>query len=304
MALALLFVSLGAGAQELNGFDLSGALIDVAEVKRGGPPRDGIPALDAPEMGPADRAAWPASSMVIGVVGKRADGRTEARAYPLDVLVWHELVNDTIGGQPILVSYCPLCGSAMVFARPGDTRFGVSGLLYRSDLLMFDRETDSLWTQIEGRAISGPRAGERLELMRSSFERWDAWRARYPDTLVLSPRTGHRRNYVRNPFGNYARSRKLMFDGPTDAREHPKARTIGLRTTDGDVARAYPVRLFEDDDSAIVDTFAGHEVRVAFSKERNAFVVEAPETIDVVETYWFAWMAFHPESSVYTRPSD
>ncbi len=291
-----------------NGFDLADAQIPRNEILRGGPPKDGIPALDSPHMVGAADAGWPDASMVVGVVATRPDGTTEARAYPLDVLVWHELVNDVIAGRPILVSYCPLCGSAMAFDRPstraGDDRFGVSGLLYQSDLLMFDRATESLWTQIGGLAVTGSRAGERLTLLRSSHERWDTWRARHPHTLVLSKRTGHRRDYGRAPYGDYARSRRLHFPAPRDDREHPKARTLGLRTKDGGVARAYPMRLFESGDAAITDRFAGHDVRITFSRERNAFVVDAPESIDVVETYWFAWMAFHPGSSVFEAPTD
>jgi len=95
-----------------------------------------------------------------------------------------------------------------------------------------------------------------------------------------------------------------ILAAPRDDREHPKARTLGLRTKDGGVARAYPMRLFESGDAAITDRFAGHDVRITFSRERNAFVVDAPESIDVVETYWFAWMAFHPGSSVFEAPTD
>lgn len=296
-----------AAASGPNGFDLGGARIPVGEILRGGPPRDGIPALDAPAMNPASEATWPDATMVVGIEARRSDGTTEARAYPLPVLVWHELVNDTLAGQPILVSYCPLCGSAIVFERPEHNkqvdRFGVSGLLYQSDLLMFDRATSSLWTQIGGVAVTGPRAGERLTLLRSSHERWESWRARHPETLVLSTRTGHQRDYARMPYGDYVRSRRLVFPAPTDDRAHPKMRTLGLRTRDGGQARAYPLRLFDGDAPPIVDRFAGHAVRIAFSRERDAFVVDAPPEIEVVETYWFAWMAFHPSSTVHLRPT-
>jgi len=314
-ALASLLILLGAGSAragaEPNGFDLTDTRVPAREILRGGPPRDGIPALDAPAMDPAREATWPDSTMVVGIEALRGDGTVEARAYPLSVLVWHELVNDTIAGQPILVSYCPLCGSAMVFERPasayGNDRFGVSGLLYRSDMLMFDRATSSLWTQIGGRAVTGERAGEQLTLLRSSHERFDAWRARHPETLVLSERTGHRRDYGRTPYGDYATSRALFFPvpapvpAPQDDRAHPKMRTLGLRTQDGTHARAYPLRLFESDPSPVVDRFGGHAVRIAFSRERDAFVVDAPPEIDVIETYWFAWMAFHPDSTVHRR---
>ena len=128
----------------------------VEEILAGGPPRDGIPALDEPKFVSAAASVWEDDEHVVGVsVGG------ESRAYPLAILVWHELVNDSLGGEPILVSYCPLCGTAMVFDRRvggRERRFGVSGLLYLSDLLLYDRASESLWSQISATAVTGPLA--------------------------------------------------------------------------------------------------------------------------------------------------
>ncbi len=175
----------------LNGFVLAPLAVPVDEILRGGPPRDGIPALDDPEAVPVSESPWEDDAFVIGVV---IDG--VARAYPIALLDWHELVNDTLGNRPILVSYCPLCGSALVFDRKMDGRthtFGVSGLLYRSDLVLSDQATESLWSQISSRAIAGPKTGTRLQVLRSEMTRWGDWRARYPRTTVLSKDRGHRR---------------------------------------------------------------------------------------------------------------
>jgi len=286
-----------AGAAERNGFRLEPSSIPVGEILAGGPPRDGIPALDHPEHVAAG-ADWPDDARVIGVVHA-----AEARAYPIAILVWHELVNDTLGGLPILVSFCPLCGTGIVFDRgragAGPARrFGVSGLLYRSDLLMYDRESESLWSQISAEAVTGPALGQRLRLVRSSMQTWGQWRARHPRTTVLTRNTGHPRRYGASPYGDYADSERLLFPVPRDRRYPPKMPTLGLRA--GDRARAYPAVEVLGAGGTIEETFAGRSVRVSYDADRRVFQVQAPESVEVVEGYWFAWAAFHPGTSVAT----
>jgi len=282
-----------------NGFTLEPSSIAIDEILAGGPPRDGIPALDEPAHVTAEAAPWRDDEYVVGVTaGDRS------RAYPLAILVWHELVNDRLGELPLLVSYCPLCGSAIVFDRrvAGQTRrFGVSGLLYRSDLLMFDRETESLWSQIGARAVTGPALATRLTLLRSSMMRWGRWRRLHPETTVLAPRTGHSRPYGRSPYGGYEESTELLFPAPLDRRYHPKTRTLGLRAPDG-TTRAYPsVELLRAGGSAD-ERFAGRDVSVRFDSEAGEFETRAPGELEVIESYWFAWAAFHPETSVFVAP--
>jgi len=284
-----------------NGFVLEPAGVPVSEILSGGPPRDGIPALDHPATVPAAEADWADDELVLGV----AMGG-EARAYPVAILNWHELVNDTLGGEPILVSFCPLCGTGMVFDRrvAGKVRrFGVSGLLYLSDLLMFDRESESLWSQISAEAVTGSLLGERLRLLRSSMERWGRWRRDHPDTTVLSRETGHRRDYDRSPYRGYAQSREVMFQAPADRRYHPKMPTLGLRIP-GEGARAYPASELARAGGSVEERFLDRRVRVAYDADRQLFDVDAPDDVEVVEGFWFAWAAFHPETSVYTAPDD
>jgi hypothetical protein len=183
------------------------------------------------------------------VVGVARDG--VARAYPLRVLNWHEVVNDVLpaSGTPLLVAYCPLCAVGVAAARRVDgeaTRFGVSGYLYRSALVMYDEASGSLWSQLTARAIHGPRTGERLDLLPASLPTWSDWREAHPDTVVLRPppesgtvgRT-RPRNYDRDPYVAYSREDAAGFDGEfDDERLHPKARVVGV--ANGDVARAYP----------------------------------------------------------------
>jgi hypothetical protein len=238
-------------------------------------------------------------------------------------------VNDVLGGVPILVSYCPLCGSALVFDRripdaskhtmnqkpthkPAykstyrptyrpthrPTTFGVSGLLYRSDLLMYDRRSESLWSQILGRAVTGPMAGRELRIVPSSQLTWSAWRARSAGTTILSRKTGYRRGYGRFPYGDYETSRRLLYPAPVDPTHHPKMRTLGLRWKSGRT-RAYPLGELKRAGVPVKETIGGHEIVVGYDATALEFQSEVPDDVDVIETYWFAWMAFYPESSVY-----
>ncbi len=283
-----------------NGFVLEPASIPAAEILAGGPLRDGIPALDHPAVVAAAQAEWADGALVLGVA---AGG--EARAYPVAILNWHELVNDILGGVPILVSFCPLCGTGMVFDRRvgGEARrFGVSGLLYRSDLLMYDRQSESLWSQISAEAVTGPLLGQRLRLLRSRMDEWGRWRRDHPETTVLSRATGHARDYDRSPYDGYAQSRDLMFPVPIDRRYLPKMPTLGLRIS-GEGARAYPASELTRAGGSVEERFLGRRVRIAYDPDRQVFDVAAPPDVEVVEGYWFAWAAFHPETSVYTAGS-
>ncbi len=146
----------------INGFKLSGLRIARDAIKSGGPPRDGIPSIDQPKFIAPEKADFMKDD---DLVLSFTEGKT-TRAYPLRVLVGHEIVNETIAGRPILVTYCPLCGTAMIFERKvkGEVRsFGVSGLLYQSDVLMYDRESESLWSQLKMESVSGPLSGTPLE---------------------------------------------------------------------------------------------------------------------------------------------
>ena len=225
-----------------------------------GAPRDAIPAITDPVFGAdwsdvTERSQSYDRSLPEGlalsdddqVIGVERDGR--ARAYPLRVLNWHEVVNDEFGG-PLLVTYCPLCGSAVTAERRVDgeeTTFGVSGLLYRADLVMYDEATGSLWSQILAQAIQGPRTGDRLSLTPSSFTTWGDWREAHPDTEVLLPPpisntvAGRvRRRYAVNPYAAYDDNRQIgIGDSEDGGRLHPKTTVIGV--SDGDASRAYPL---------------------------------------------------------------
>jgi len=195
---------------QFNGFDVANASVPTQAIQRGGPPKDGIPAIDRPKFVPAGAVRLADEDRVLGVALNGV-----ARAYPVRILNWHEVVNDRFGERAIVVTYCPLCGTGMAFeARLGaaSASFGVSGLLYNSDVLLYDRATQSLWSQILYTAVSGPLQGTRLSPVSLTHTSWADWRRRYPATQVLSTDTGFTRDYGRDPYAGYDRVQQLMFD--------------------------------------------------------------------------------------------
>lgn len=256
--------------------DLGGGIdlpVDESELRRGAS-RDAIPAVVDPAFGKdwsdvsvevpwrefvgetsRTRTIEPRLGDDDHVIGVIRDG--EARAYPFRVLNWHEIVNDTFD-EPVLVSYCPLCRTAVTTDRRVDgtvTNFGVSGLLYKNALVMYDEVTDSLWSQVLARAIRGPQTGESLALEPTTITTWGEWRDNHPDTVVLRPppESGTiapgdgTRNYNVNPYVGYQQSDEAGLDGEfDDDRLHPKTEVLGV--SHGDVARAYPAETIAQED--------------------------------------------------------
>ncbi len=181
--------------------DFGIASIDLSELTQG-QVKDGIPALRDPNFVPVAEVTFLNDREP--VIAFQHNG--EARAYPLQILMWHEIVNDVVGGRPVLITFCPLCNTAIAFDRTVDgtvLSFGVSGFLRNSDLVMFDDETESFWQQITGEAIVGVRTGTNLELLPSSIVSWEDFRTSFPDGSVLSQDTGFSRPYGRNPYVGY-----------------------------------------------------------------------------------------------------
>ena len=296
---------LAVSAGPTNGFDLGNSLLPVDEILHGGPPRDGIPALSDPEMLPAARADHvEARDRVVGI-----EIAGQARAYPIDILNWHEIVNDEIDGRRFAITYCPLCGTAVAFDAEIDgeaTDFGVSGLLYNSDVLLYDRATESLWSQIMAQSVAGPRAGTRLAMLPISHTTWQDWIVRHPDTLVLSRETGHSRDYDRNPYAGYEQSRSLYFAVNHEAPDnyHPKEMVLGLGV-DG-VYKAYPfVELEKQGKSRFSDDINGKTFDFVWDSEHRSLRVTDADGREVpgIQGFWFAWFAFHPETGVFRAGS-
>ncbi len=290
-----------ASAGPKNGFDVSNAIIPASEILAGGPPKDGIPALSDPELIDAEAASYlKPDDRVIGV---SMDG--VSRAYPIAILNWHEIVNDTINAQRYAVTFCPLCGTGVAFYSDiagNTTDFGVSGLLYNSDVLLYDRETESLWSQIMGQAIAGELVGEKLNAFPVSHTTWRDWVKQHPDTQVLSTNTGYSRDYGRNPYRGYEQSRQLYFGVNQRAPDtyHPKEQVIGLEI-DG-VFKAYPfAELDKNNQSQFKDSINGVSITLDwYSENRSVELFDSSgKRIAGIQGFWFAWFAFHPDTLVF-----
>lgn len=289
-------------APERNGFDLAGALVPVEEILHGGPPKDGIPAIDRPNFVAArDAAELRPDEMVLGIVRNGI-----AKAYPIRILNWHEVINDRFGAEDVVVTFCPLCGSGMAFKSNAGSRalrFGVSGLLYNSDVLLYDRETLSLWSQIRATAVAGPLKGIALDAVPVLHSTWADWRARHRETLVLSRQTGFSRDYDRNPYAGYEKSAELIF--PVRFRAagfHPKELVLGI-VIDGK-AKAYPFVELAKGAREVADTVAGRAIRIRYSREHRsaeAFDVNG-QPLAATTLFWFAWAAFNPATEIYRAP--
>ena len=217
--------------------DFSKHSVPLSEFQSGGPPRDGIPPIDAPKyVSQAEADAWLApQEPVIAVTLEQPDGSVLARAYPLQIMVWHEIVNDTLGETPVAVTFCPLCYTAIAYDRRLEQvgtvfDFGTTGNLRHSDLVMWDRQTESWWQQFSGDAIVGELTGTHLTFLPAQIVGWQAFKTAYPAGDVLSRETGFDRSYGRNPYPGYddVDSRPFLFDGTTDERLPPMERVVGV----------------------------------------------------------------------------
>lgn len=326
-------VSVPEGIMVTNGLK---HIVPLDKIKSGGPPKDGIPSIDNPKFAPVSESQFvPDTTFVIGL-----DINGEKRAYPLFIMVWHEIVNDSVGGVPVAVTYCPLCFTNQVFERVIDGKeveFGTSGKLYNSNLVMYDRLTDSYWSQALGVAITGELTGYELKRIPFDVISWADWKTLHPDTLVLTTETGHIRSYGVDPYGDYYTDPRILFPVEhEDDRMHPKELILGFH--ESDVYKAYKQ---DDVESAIVinDIFNNKPMMLVslFSGDSRAFdrtVNDKVLTFDFVDNviidleskskwnydgvatsgsmegiqlvrlpfnpgFWFQWVAFHPDTEVY-----
>jgi hypothetical protein len=246
------------------------SLVPENEIYDGGPGKDGIPALNAPGFtGPDEATYLKDSDLVLGFVHNGV-----ARAYPHNILDWHEIVNDSYDDFHMAVIYCPLTGTGIGWdldIMGSVTTFGVSGLLYNSNIIPYDRSTDSNWSQMLLKAISGSLKGTPAETFNLVETYWGTWKSMFPETRVLSDQTGHTRNYTRYPYGNYKTSNSLIFPvNNEDNRLHKKDRVLGV-LVEG-MAKAYPIEKFGMSTTVIHDSFMNEDLVIAGNKEKNFLV--------------------------------
>ena len=266
------------------------------DVIQGCEQRDCIPSIDQPKFVSASEASFMQDDDIVLAVSHQG----VERAYPTRILVFHEIVNDTVAGIPITISYCPLCGSGLAFRRVLDGKtieFGVSGLLHNSDLIMYDRSSESLWQQIEGRAFAGPMRGRQLETFPMTMATWKQWREAHPQTQVLSTDTGFKgMSYQEGtPYGDYKTNDKIMFPvALSDARLHPKRVIHGLEI-DGQ-AVAYEQNYLQEK-GQITDQIGDQQLSIRYLSDGSVQISNSTgRNWTAHRMFWFAWYTFHPDT--------
>jgi hypothetical protein len=256
------------------------ATVDTDLIVSGGPPPDGIPPIDEPKFFAAAAVQLAAQEPVISVeVGD------ETKAYPVRILMWHEIVNDRIGGEPVTVTYCPLCNTSVAFRRPivdGELLdFGTSGRLFHSNLVMYDRQTGTYWSQATLEAIVGPLAGRRLEFIPAQIVSWADWRAAHPSGRVLSQDTGFARAYGQNPYQGYDSPQNddpFLFSGDPDPRLPATEHVLGVEASGRQLAFPY-TELARNavDDRSVAQTHLGSQDILVFWKRGTASALDQPK---------------------------
>ncbi len=314
-------------------------IVPLDQIVSGGPPPDGIPSIDSPKFISIDdgNKFLADSDKVVGV---KING--DVRAYPLQILVWHEIVNDNVGGIPVAITYCPLCFTNQVFSRTVNNtilEFGTSGKLYNSNLVMYDRSINSLWSQALGEGIVGKYAGIKLQKLPFDVAYWKDWKQLYPQSKVLSKDTGSARPYGADPYGDYYTSPDILFPiSNRDSRLGLKEIVVGLENglykayklqdieklkvindqlNNKSIAlfSLYPImaRVFDSSVNGQSLIFQYNFTNNSFSDKQtgsqwnfDGISVEGPlkgkqlSRLPFDEGYWFEWVAFHPATKIYS----
>lgn len=336
--------------------DFSRHTVDYSEILSGGPPRDGIPSIDEPAFISTEEAdEWldPREPVIAFQWGD------DSRAYPIQIVMWHEIVNDVVDDTPVVVTFCPLCNTAIAFDRTVDGRvldFGTTGRLRYSNLIMYDRQTETWWQQATGEAIAGELTGTQLEFLPAPIVSWDAFKNSHPDGRVLSRETGYTRRYGNNPYAGYDDIDRspFLYRGPeTPDQLPPMARVLAVEL--GGEVVAFPYEVLEEQ-RVVNEDFGGTHIVIfwrpgtasgldtaelaqgrdvgsanAFSRQTDGrtltFTVEGDDIVDdetgtqwsifgealqgalegskleeivAVNHFWFSWVAFKPETTVYS----
>jgi hypothetical protein len=284
-------------------------LVDPKKIRGGGPGKGGIgtdkgiPALalnNIKFVTVQEADEWiEDNELVLALVYKGVE-----KVYPLQILVWHEIANDVVGGDPLAVTYCPLCGSGIAYDRRievngelTETRFGTSGKLFNSNLIMYDETTETYWQQIDGNAIVGELTGQELKEISVDTVTWREWKSTHPNSQVLSQETGIRRSYGRDPYGNYYEDSFLIFPVENeDNRIHPKTPILGI-----EINNQYKAYKRKDIVGTIEDEFAGTKIKLEKLNDGRVQITNLITNQEIVkeEDFWFAWYAFHPETELY-----
>ncbi len=285
----------------VNGFRFSHATIPTQEIFRGGPPRDGIPAILEPRfvsMETADADYMEDEDLVLSITVNET-----TRAYPYRILNWHEIVNDKIDDVAFAATYCPLCGTGIAFNRTingVERSFGVSGLLYLDNVLMYDHQSESLWSQLLLKSVTGPMFRTRLEWVEGLQITWKAWKERYPEGEVLSTDTGFSRNYHVNPYQGYEDIPDILRP-VGEIRDDLEIKDWVYGIIVNDKGYALP-RDQMPDGVPVCFEFEGRHFEATYTESTNAIVVTDSETgqsVPGIWSFWFSWQAFYRDTGLW-----
>jgi len=285
-AVDVLTDTFGYGADDID--------VDIDAVYQGCPQRDCIPSIDRPEFLPtADVDYLDRDDIVLSLTHENI-----TRAYPTRILDRHEIVNDTFGKTPVAVTYCPLCGSGLAFVRVlggKEVQLGVSGLLFNNDLIMYDRKTESLWQQITGLAIAGPKRGSTLQSLPVTMSLWGEWKAANPEAEVLAL-PSKQQHYRKKTYGDYDSSDRLLFPvTDLDARLHVKKVIHGVEI--GELSIAVEDGWLKKKGSWEHEIY-GKILRLEVDEAGGVTGSLEGDPVSVNRMYWFAWYSFHPDTSL------
>ena len=289
-----------ASVQPKNGFDLNNSLVRSEYILESGLPKNARPSIDNPNFVRSAQARdfLTDDDLVIGVALNDV-----AKAYPVKIMNLHEVVNDDFDGTTVAITYSPLCRSAMAFMRDiksGEKSFASSGLLFNNGILLYDRESQSLWSQIMARAVTGTESGNPLELIPSVITTFKNWRKLHPGSKIMSLNTGFQMDYTSSPYREYARTQEVKFHVTRSSDNLPNKELvlgvqIGFRT------KAYPFSELRKTDGTLEDSFNGRQFTIHYDDaSSSAWVTDRRgERLAGTSMYWFAWYAFHPETVVF-----
>ncbi len=284
-------------------YDLSNPQIDLDQMLAPGVPKDGIHYLTDPKRVKAMQSDYPSLMERVAVV----EINGEAVAYPLGILNFHEVANDTVGGVPIATTYCPLCDSVAVLDRrlnvaeeSGEKKeivleFGISGFLYNSNMVLYDQTSMGLWSQVYLKAFTGKFSGKSLNYLPVSVMKFGAFREKYPDGEVMSVDTGFDEPYERNPYAEYLTNEKVFRDHDFGFKKDMPPKTLGLGLKVGNFTAFVTAELARKG-SVTVDTPNGPAIVIA--DDVGLMLESAPDGTQALQTFYHSWSAFHPRSVV------
>jgi len=282
-------------SREFPKLDITKSSVDLDLILSGGPPRDGIPPIDDPKFESVKE-----SKVDDEVAGLLVNIDGDKRFYPYNIMVWHEIVNDTVGGKDLSVTFCPLCGSAIVFDREVDGEiydFGTSGKLFESNLVMYDRQTESFWSQARGEAIVGSLLGKKLDILPFSLLTMEDIRKNHKGAMVLSADTGHNRNYSFYPYSGYSDDESLFFPVSVDDNRFEAKEIFFIVPTDDGYSYAVKQKDIPFGEGREFTLKNGKEIFVENGDEGIIASIDGEQAPGYFEM-WFSWATHHQEDGV------